>query len=86
MARGGIPPGAQAFIDQARATLVAKGYHPPLVDAAIARARGMASFHTRELSPPLRDQAYLEILPKELHRAEDWLQSAERGLTQGKGS
>ena len=53
--------------------LEAKGYPPLVVRAAVMRARGTAEFKTRDISAPIREQAFLDILRAELGRAETWV-------------
>lgn len=54
--------------------LQAKGYQPLLVDAAIKRALGAATYKTKPISQEIRDQAMLDVLRHELDGAERWLQ------------
>lgn len=53
--------------------LTSRGFPPGTVAKGVARARGAAEFHTRQISTPtLRHQAFLEILNGELAHVEDW--------------
>lgn len=52
----------------------AKGYTPGLARAAVQRAWGSAEYKTRDISGPIREQAFLDILTAELRRAETWVQ------------
>ena len=87
MPRPGDPPAVIAAVNEERTCLMAKGHSKGLVDAAIARAEGMAAFHCRALvaTPTLYGQVYPVILADELRRSEDWLLKERRGLTEAGG-
>ena len=87
MPRQGDPPAVIAVVNEERTRLMAQGYSKGLVDAAIARAEGMAVFHCRALVvvPTLYNQAYPVILADELRRTESWLLKERRGLTEAGG-
>ena len=53
--------------------LTSKGFPQGTVAKGVARARGAAEFHTRQITTPaLRHQAFLEILNGELAQVEKW--------------
>jgi hypothetical protein len=53
--------------------LTSKGFPHGTVARGVARARGAAEFHTRQIqTPALRHAAFLEILGGELANVEDW--------------
>lgn len=65
--------------------LEAKGYPPGIARAAVMRARGIAEYKTRDISPSIREQAFLDILVAELRKAETWTVQ-EMSQSDGSGS
>jgi len=53
--------------------LEGRGYPPMVVEAAVARARGMAYYKTKPLSESIKAQGFYDVLVVELYKAEDWL-------------
>jgi hypothetical protein len=53
--------------------LEAKGYTPPLVRAAVERARGTAEYKAQHISADIQGRAFLDILRYELTKTEDWV-------------
>lgn len=62
-----------------RLELESRGYHPRLIEGGIARAWGMADFHTQALSAGLRGPAFVEWLISELAGVQDWIDKAVAG-------
>ncbi len=80
MAEGGnngaqVGPEAQAtqLMAAVQLELESRGYPPMVVEAAIARARGMAYYRTKPLSDSIRAQGFYDVLTHELYKAEDWI-------------
>jgi hypothetical protein len=61
-------------------TLSQKGYADGLIEAAMDRARGMAEYKTRDLSPDLRGPAFLQVLQAELGKVETWMHQIQAAL------
>jgi len=60
--------------------LETKGYHTPLVKAALARARGMAQCKARPISPNIRDKAFYDLLVDELRDVETWIHQQQQSV------
>jgi hypothetical protein len=67
---------AANLIAQEQIRLELSGHHPPLVSAALKRARRSAQKKAEPLSSSIRDQAFFELLTREIQDVESWM-SAE---------
>ena len=72
--------GAVALLASAELELQAKGYPPSLIRAALARARGTAEYMAERLSEHIREQGFVDLLTREITKAEDWLVREQKGL------
>lgn len=74
----GVLEAATRMIAATQLELESKGYPPPLVRAAVERARGTAEYKAEHISAAIQGQAFLDILRYELTKTEDWVIAEQR--------
>lgn len=70
----------KAPTQETRQELLAKGYPPSLVEAALERAIGVASAHARPFSEELRSRVFTIWLSEELRDAAEWCRRMQQAL------